>query len=123
MRCAPTAQTLAVEPSTWLGSRDRSWGIRPVGDADAPGRTADDAGGGGGFWWLYVPLRFDDFQIIVIVQEKADGYRTLNDAKRVWADGRVEQLGLAGSTTSGTARAAVTRSTPRCTSPTWPGSR
>jgi hypothetical protein len=86
-------ETLAVEPSTWLGSRDRSWGIRPVGDADAPGRTADDAGGGGGFWWLYVPLRFDDFQIIVIVQEKADGYRTLNDAKRMWADGRVEQLG------------------------------
>jgi hypothetical protein len=86
-------QTLAVEPSTWLGSRDRSWGIRPVGDADAPGRLADDAGGGGGFWWLYVPLRFDDFQIIVIVQEKPDGYRTLNDAKRMWADGRVEQLG------------------------------
>ena len=47
----------------------------------------------GGFWWLYVPLRFDDFQIIVMAQEKADGYRTLNDAKRVWADGRVEQLG------------------------------
>jgi len=86
-------ETLAVEPSTWLGSRDRSWGIRPVGDADAPGRTAEDGGGTGGFWWLYVPLRFDDFQIIVIVQEKADGYRTLNDAKRMWADGRVEQLG------------------------------
>jgi hypothetical protein len=84
--------TLAVDPATWLGSRDRSWGIRPVGDADAPGRTAD-AGGGGGFWWLYVPLRFEEFQIIVMAQERADGYRTLNDAKRVWADGRVEQLG------------------------------
>ena len=71
-----------------------------------PGRTADDAGGGGGFWWLYVPLRFDDFQIIVMAQEKADGYRTLNDAKRVWADGRVEQLGWP-PTTSGTARAPV----------------
>ena len=40
-----------------------------------------------------MPLRFDDFAIIVIVQEKPDGYRTLNDAKRVWPDGRVEQLG------------------------------
>ena len=87
-------ETIAVDPATWLGSRDRSWGIRPVGDAEAPGRTADDAAAGaGGFWWLYVPLRFDDFQIIVIAQEKADGYRTLNDAKRVWADGRIEQLG------------------------------
>ena len=84
--------TIAVEPSTWLGSRDRSWGIRPVGDADAPGRTADDTGTGG-FWWLYVPLRFEEFSIIVMAQERPDGYRTLNDAKRVWADGRVEQLG------------------------------
>jgi len=32
-------------------------------------------------------------QVIVMAQEKADGYRTLNDAKRVWADGRIEQLG------------------------------
>ena len=84
--------TIAVEPSTWLGSRDRSWGIRPVGDADAPGRAADDTGGAG-FWWLYVPLRFEEFSIIVMAQEKPDGYRTLNDAKRVWADGRIEQLG------------------------------
>lgn len=85
--------SIEVDPSTWMGSRDRSWGIRPVGDPDAPGRTADDAGAGGGFWWLYVPLRFDDFQLIVMAQERPDGYRTLNDAKRVWADGRVEQLG------------------------------
>jgi hypothetical protein len=85
-------ETLAVEPSTWLGSRDRSWGIRPVGDADAPGRTADDTEGQG-FWWLYVPLRFEEYSIIVMAQERPDGYRTLNDAKRVWGDGRVEQLG------------------------------
>ena len=46
-----------------------------------------------GFWWLYVPLRFDDFAVIVICQELPDGFRTLNDATRVWRDGRVEQLG------------------------------
>lgn len=85
-------ETLAVEPSTWLGSRDRSWGIRPVGDADAPGRTAE-ATDGHGFWWLYAPLRFEEFSIIVMTQEQPDGYRTLNDAKRVWGDGRIEQLG------------------------------
>ena len=42
---------------------------------------------------MYVPLRFDDFALIVIVQESPDGTRTLNDATRVWPDGRVEQLG------------------------------
>jgi len=42
---------------------------------------------------LYVPLRFEDFALVVIVQEEPSGYRTLNDAVRVWADGSVEQLG------------------------------
>ncbi|MBJ8343800.1 hypothetical protein JGU72_03865 [Antrihabitans sp. YC2-6] len=78
-----------VTPDTWLGTRDRSWGIRPSGDPDPAGIPSTSQG----FWWLYVPLRFDDFALIVIVQEQPDGYRTLNDACRVFADGRVEQLG------------------------------
>jgi hypothetical protein len=82
---------IAVDPGVWLGSRDRSWGIRPVGEPEAPGRSADEPLEG--FWWLYVPLRFDDFAIIVICQELPDGYRTLNDATRMWRDGRIEQLG------------------------------
>jgi hypothetical protein len=82
---------LAVDPGTWVGSRDRSWGIRPVGEAEPPGRNADEPLEG--FWWLYVPMRFDDWALVVIVQEEPDGFRTLNDATRVLADGRVEQLG------------------------------
>ena len=81
----------AVSPDRWLGSRDRSWGIRPVGETEPPGRSAEDPREG--FWWLYVPLRFDDFALIVIMQEEPDGTRTLNAASRVWADGRHEQLG------------------------------
>lgn len=46
-----------------------------------------------GFWWLYVPLRFDDFAIVIVLQEEPDGFRTANDAVRIWADGRLEQLG------------------------------
>ncbi len=84
-------ETLAVSPQRWMGSRDRSWGIRPVGEAEPPGRPAE--AGTEGFWWLYVPLRFDDFALVVIVQERPDGYRTLNDARRIFKDGRVEQLG------------------------------
>lgn len=80
-----------VDPDVWLGTRDRSWGIRPVGEAEPAGRNADEPLEG--FWWLYVPLRFDDFAVIVIVQELPDGFRTLNDASRIFADGRIEQLG------------------------------
>jgi len=84
----------AVTPDRWVGTRDRSWGIRPVGEPEAPGRWAAEPMDG--FWWTYVPLRFDDFALIVIMQEDADGHRFLNEAVRVWPEGsgrRTEQLG------------------------------
>ncbi len=85
------SRDFAVRSDQWAGVRDRSWGIRPVGDPEPPGRAAAEPVAG--FWWLYAPLRFERFAVIVILQEDPDGYRTLNDAKRVWPDGRVEQLG------------------------------
>jgi hypothetical protein len=84
-------EDVAVTPDRWVGTRDRSWGIRPVGEAEPAGRPADPPFEG--MWWLYVPLRFEDFAIVLIVQENPDGYRTLNDCSRIWPDGRVEQLG------------------------------
>ena len=84
-------EEIAVDPATWLGSRDRSWGIRPVGEAEPPGAPSDPPFEG--MWWLYVPLQFEDFAIVLIIQEDPDGFRTLNDCTRVWKDGRIEQLG------------------------------
>ncbi|MEZ5204881.1 MAG: hypothetical protein R2701_11015 [Acidimicrobiales bacterium] len=86
--------THQVTRDRWVGSRDRSWGIRPSGEPEPPGRSADDPIEG--FWWLYVPLRFERFAVVVIVQEDPDGYRVLNDAVRIWpasAGRRPEQLG------------------------------
>jgi hypothetical protein len=85
-------EEIVVDPDTWVGTRDRSWGIRPVGEPDPAGRWATDEPMEG-FWWLYCPLRFEDFAVIVIAQELPDGHRTLNAASRVWPDGREEQLG------------------------------
>jgi hypothetical protein len=79
-----------VDPAQWAGARDRSWGIRPVGEPEPAGRPADPAGG---FWWLYAPLHFGSCAVVIIMQEEPDGRRTLNQAQRVWPDGRVEQLG------------------------------
>lgn len=84
-------EELAVTPDRWVGSRDRSWGIRPVGEAEPAGRPTDPPFEG--MWWLYVPLRFDDFAVVLVLQENPDGYRILNDCTRVWPDGRLEQLG------------------------------
>jgi hypothetical protein len=84
-------EEIAVDPSTWVGSRDRSWGIRPVGVPEPAGRPAQPPFEG--MWWLYVPIAFDDFAIVLIIQEEPSGFRTLNDCTRIWRDGRVEQLG------------------------------
>jgi hypothetical protein len=87
---------LAVGDDRWVGTRDRSWGIRPVGEPEPPGRAAAEPDPAFGFWWTYVPLRFDDFAVVVIAQEDGAGERLLSEAVRVWAadTGRgVEQLG------------------------------
>jgi hypothetical protein len=87
-----SGETIPVSPDTWVGSRDRSWGIRPIGEAEPAGRPQDDAADFG-FWWLYVPVKFDDYAIVLIAQEDGNGHRTLNDALRVHPDGRIDQLG------------------------------
>lgn len=84
-------ETIVVDPDRWVGTRDRSWGIRPSGEGLPPGKPADP--GFEGMWWLYVPLRFEEFAVVLIIQETPDGHRTLNDCTRVFADGRVERLG------------------------------
>jgi hypothetical protein len=84
-------EEITVDPARWIGTRDRSWGIRPIGEAEPAGRPADPPFEG--MWWLYVPMAFEDFAIVLIIQEEPTGFRSLNDCTRIWRDGRVEQLG------------------------------
>ena len=72
---------LEVSPDRWWGSRDRSWGVRPVGEPEPPGIKAAD--GIGTFFWIYAPMQFDDFSILAIVHEEADGTRLLEQGVRV----------------------------------------
>jgi len=82
---------LAVTPDTWWGSRDRSWGIRPVGEAEPAGIQA---GPPPAFHWVYAPMQFDDFSILVIAHEDEDGTRVVEEAVKVFRDGRpAEPLG------------------------------
>ncbi|HVM40490.1 MAG TPA: hypothetical protein VM618_06895 [Acidimicrobiia bacterium] len=83
----------AVTPDRWWGARDRSWGVRPVGEAEPPGIFAGDVPQ---FCWIYSPVRFADYSVAVIVQENADGSRIVEEANRVWSfekGGAVEPLG------------------------------
>jgi hypothetical protein len=81
----------AVTPDRWWGSRDRSWGVRPVGEPEPPGINAFKAHPG--FFWIYAPMQFPDFSVLVICQENGDGSRVLEEAVRVGPDGATEPLG------------------------------
>jgi hypothetical protein len=92
-RVAVGTDELQVDPSTWRGGRDRSWGIRPVGEPEPPGARASQPSSG--FFWIYSTMQFDDYTIVAIVHEDRTGARTLEEGIRVWRDDklRTEQLG------------------------------
>jgi hypothetical protein len=57
-------------PDGVLGCRDRSWGVRPLGErAPGPAPTAPQ------FFWLWAPLQFDDYCTHFAVNEDALGRR------------------------------------------------
>ncbi|MDJ0380930.1 hypothetical protein [Streptomyces sp. G-G2] len=77
-------EELQLTEGEWTGTRDRSWGVRPIPGEDG-GRAAEEHRTEG-FHWLWVPVRFEDRFLMVIVQEDADGHRALNEAVQVFPD-------------------------------------
>jgi hypothetical protein len=73
----------AVTPDRWHGARDRSWGVRPVGESEPPGIQVRNPAQ---FYWMYAPMQFDDFSILTIIQEDGVGARLLEEAVRVWPE-------------------------------------
>ncbi|MEU6759015.1 hypothetical protein [Streptomyces sp. NPDC046685] len=78
-------EELTLTPGEWTGTRDRSWGVRPIPGEDG-GRAAQEYRPEG-FHWLWIPVRFEDRFVMVIAQEDADGHRTLNEAVQVFPEG------------------------------------
>lgn len=76
-----------VSPARWKGARDHSWGIRPVGEPEAPGIRAKDLQRGFGLFHNWIPMQFDDCMIKVSIDEDADGKRLLEESVRVWRYG------------------------------------
>jgi hypothetical protein len=73
---AVDGRELRVDPSDVPGTRDRSWGVRPVGQQVAtnrPGRTPQA-------FWLWAPLHFGDRFTHLALHEHADGSRWLESA-------------------------------------------
>lgn len=82
-----------VSPPSALGTKDRSWGTRPVGD---PAGAAPGAGMvGGGLFMFWSPVHFDDRCTHLVLFEDPSGRRSylcsfavpvLRDGDAVWGD-------------------------------------
>ncbi len=70
-----------VTPDRWSGTRDRSWGVRPIGEPEPPGIRGQDPLPG--FFWINAPAQFPDFATYFIAQERPDGRRIIEEAARV----------------------------------------
>lgn len=64
------AERVKIDASHVLGTRDRSWGVRPVGEREASGMPAPLPQ----FFWLWAPLHFDDLCTHFQVNEDASGH-------------------------------------------------
>ena len=67
----------------WTGTRDRSWGIRPVG---APDPQPTPGAGMAGFFWQWTPLNFADRSVFFHVNADTEG-RPWNTRAVILPDG------------------------------------
>lgn len=60
---------ISVTPE-FVGTRDRSWGVRPVGAGDAQPPVPQTAPQ---FYWIWIPLNFEDHVSFYHINARADG--------------------------------------------------
>ncbi|MFQ5667765.1 MAG: hypothetical protein ACE5I7_15235 [Candidatus Binatia bacterium] len=81
------SERLDVAAQRFWGSRDRSWGVRPVGE-----REAGAPSGPVQFFWLWSPINFDDLCTHFDVNEDATGERWHTTGMVVPTGGEVQVM-------------------------------
>lgn len=64
-------ENIAVDASEWRGTRDRSWGVRPIGAADGNPVLPFEMPQ---FFWLWTPVNFADRSFFFHVNDDAHGH-------------------------------------------------
>jgi hypothetical protein len=77
LQCA--GERIAVQPEAVRGIRDRSWGVRPVGEPESGGAPQ---GGLPQLYFLWAPLHWDDGASHVCIFEDASGRHLHAEGKR-----------------------------------------
>ncbi|WTW97695.1 hypothetical protein OG216_32055 [Streptomycetaceae bacterium NBC_01309] len=76
----PGGREIAVDPTTTLATRDRSWGIRPVGERDAGAPKPFNP-----MMWLWAPIHWENEVTLWGSFERADGEMYQKDGHRMVA--------------------------------------
>ncbi len=63
-------ERVTVDGATWRGTRDRSWGVRPIGAPDAQPLTPMQPPQ---YYWLWTPTHFPDRSVFFHVNDDAAG--------------------------------------------------
>ena len=71
-----------VDLSHTFGTKDRSWGVRPVGEP-TPGAPPDTGASPPGLCFLWTPLHFDDECVFLALFERTTGERWYESGGRV----------------------------------------
>jgi hypothetical protein len=85
------AERIKLDPSHVLGTRDRSWGVRPVGERETNGPPGPLPQ----FYWLWAPIHFDDLCTHFQVNEDESGHAISSHAALVpllAAGGAIEDM-------------------------------
>ena len=82
-----------------LGSRDKSWGVRPVGEFEegAPSKLSTDPG----VYWVWSAIQFDGFGTLFLTREEPDGYAKELSAAMVKTHSDLEAIAATGDGTGG----------------------
>lgn len=64
-------ETINVDGKTWMGTRDRSWGVRPIGASDGNPNLPFELPQ---FYWIWTPLNFEDRSVFFHVNDDAHGH-------------------------------------------------
>ncbi len=91
-------EVIDLDPGETIGARDRSWGVRPVGEPAPTGAPVADPQ----FFWLWAPINFGTFSTHFDINELFDGTRWHESACVIPA---ITNAGSGLGTESGTSQA------------------
>ncbi|MFT4614204.1 MAG: hypothetical protein ACI9NT_001348 [Bacteroidia bacterium] len=87
---------IPVSSDDFLGVRDHSWGVRPVGESEPMGIRINEYMENFGFFHMWTPMQFKDYAIKVFIEENADGSIIVQECIKVDSHergGKVHALG------------------------------